>query len=104
MNSPRNQGDEFDATIGHELKTWASRQTAPASGRRQLLQAAVRSKNSAAQRRFRPRLIAQLQQWLAGPFHRPQPAFPATELSQWLFYQTAWHNLGIDRRAVRFVC
>lgn len=108
MSSPRSKqssSNEFDATIGRELKSWAARQHAPTSLRTRVLEQAVRQpgKSAAAPAR-RSQFIKRLQVWLVGPtaVHGPQLSY--SDLTQWLSSQAAWHNLGNDRRAVRFVC
>lgn len=107
MNSPRSQKfDAFDATIGRELKNWATRQHAPASIRATLLEeAAVRAKKPAAGSAHRRNtFVKRLQVWLVGPTSVRGPQLSYSDLTQWLSSQAAWHNLGNDRRAVRFVC
>lgn len=103
MNSPRmDRHSDFDSTIGQELKSWAARQQAPVDSRAVLLAAA---RAAAPRRRSWSRVTARrIQSWLAASFGRRPPRLPHTELTQWLFTQAMWHNLGIDRRAVRFVC
>jgi hypothetical protein len=99
MSSPKlNRQDEY-AAVSHELKAWASRQQPPAQTRAGVLQQAARHAPRLARR---PRVWLRFQRWLAVP-QRAQP-MPFTELSQWLFSQSTWHHLGIDRRNVRFVC
>jgi len=103
MNSPRlKKYDEFDATIGLELESWAERQQPPAGGREALLQAAGKRKQRAVLRA--PRALRKLKHWLISPQSSNHPGLPYNELSQWLYAQAMWHSLDNDRRAVRFVC
>lgn len=107
MNSPRVQRpDEFDATIGRELKAWAGRQQPPAAVRAAILQAAAERSPTPAKAVIQGRspVLQRIQQWLVSPHGRRQPQLPYSELSQWLFTEAMWHSLGIDRRAVRYVC
>ena len=107
MSSPRlRKGSDFDHTIGRELQSWAGRQQPPADLRERILaEAAVQERKQRRLFNFRsPLAFRRLRIWLhPGPARR-KPQIPYTELSQWLFNQAMWHNLGNDRRAVRFVC
>lgn len=107
MSSPRLQKQsDFDATIGRELQSWAARQQAPAGGRARLLDAAAAQTRKPAKRQARrsPRFVTELHRWLTATPARRNPQMPYSELSQWLFNQAMWQNLGNDRRTVRFVC
>lgn len=101
MNSPELQKyDEFDASIGRELRSWAARQQPPAGGREALLEAAA----PRTRRSIRANMLNRIQRWLLSPRATSGPDLPYVELSQWLYAQAMWHSLGNDRRAVRFVC
>ncbi len=107
MSSPRSQDfDEFDVTIGRELKNWGSKQQAPAAVRSIILDNAARhAKKSVSSGAYRRKqFVKRLQHIFVGAnaFRGPEMTYP--DLSQWLFSQAAWHNLGNDRRTVRFVC
>ena len=108
MSSPKLQKQsEFDATIGRELQSWAARQKPPAGARARLLEAAAAQSLQHTNRipRRRPRIFKQVQRWLAAAVAgNRSPQMPYSELSQWLFNQAMWQNLGNDRRAARFVC
>lgn len=109
MSSPRSQqvfAEEFDATIGRELKNWAARQHAPASVRTRVLEGAARQSKKPAGGAVsrRAQAVRRLHAWLVGPPAPRTPQLSYNDLTQWLASQAAWHNLGIDRRAVRLVC
>ena len=107
MSSPRSQQfDAFDATIGRELKSWANRQHAPTSIRTTLLEEAARraKKPAAGSATRRTPFMKRLHVWLVGPTPVRGSQLSYSDLTQWLSSQAAWHNLGNDRRAVRFVC
>jgi hypothetical protein len=106
MNSPRlNKKDEFETVIAQDLKAWSARVQAPESSRQALLEAAARQERRSMRRlpALKSLVPQGLQRWLTAPLSRA-PKLPQSELAQWLFTQAMWHNLGNDRRAVRFVC
>jgi hypothetical protein len=107
MSSPRSKyTNDFDTTIGHELKSWSSKQQAPSSIRTSLLDAAARQVKQPAKdnQSQKSNGFKRIQNWLFGTVGRPEPQRHYADLSQWLFTQAAWHSLGNDRRSVRFVC
>jgi hypothetical protein len=106
MNSPKLQKyDEFETTVARDLKIWSGRVQSPAGGREALLRKAAERTRRAPRRisMLRSLVPHRLQRWLTSPRDR-LPKLPQTELTQWLYTQAMWHNLGNDRRAVRFVC
>lgn len=108
MNSHKFQKmDDFDFTIGRELKRWGAGVQAPTSARALILQQAAQQSRIPAEKTAPvrpPQILKRLQKLLLGGsgLHGTHMAYP--DLTQWLFSQAAWHNLGIDRRATRLVC
>jgi hypothetical protein len=103
MNTPNlHKTDDFDETIGRQLKYWGEQKKPSKAIRGQLLiRAADENRKQWKQEESLP---ARLRKWLAVSAVKRRTDLHYTEFSGWLYSQAMLQNLNMDRRAVRFVC
>ena len=100
MNS-LNPKDDFDGRMQQEMRAWLADEQPEDSLRTAILSSARQTNLKKSRRK---RAFEGVRRWFTDPAATTKnPTLPYAELSQWLFSQSMWHHLGLDRRAVKSV-